>query len=223
MYEEISGRLRSPNLSETIREELVRLIVGGVLKPGDRLNEVHLAERLGVSRGPVREAARELEGSGLIVSRARQGFYVTDFTAAQILDLYEVKDWIDQALIEDFITYMSSDVAQKILADVDRIETQGKNAFTASLFAFRERMVGYIHNRYLAEHALGLYRKLYIATALIDVEDEQARIRLTINTLRDFWTAIVARDRDTALAVMRADGAHWEKNLVPRFKTPPEG
>ena len=88
MYEQIVTRLRSSNLSESVRDELIRLIVGGVLKPGDRLNEVHLAERLGVSRGPVREAARELEGNGLIVSKPRLGFYVADFTASEIVDAF---------------------------------------------------------------------------------------------------------------------------------------
>ena len=45
-----TGKLRPVSLSDSVREELISLIVAGVLKPGQRLNEVHLAERLGVSR-----------------------------------------------------------------------------------------------------------------------------------------------------------------------------
>ena len=115
-------RLHHPSLSDTVREELVRLIVTGLLKPGQRLNEVHLAERLGVSRGPIREAARELEGQGLIVSRPRLGFYVADFSATEIVDLYEIKIWIDRALIQDVIRYWPDEARQATLAGIDLID-----------------------------------------------------------------------------------------------------
>ncbi|MGE6786514.1 GntR family transcriptional regulator, partial [Ensifer adhaerens] len=71
--EQAVSRVQATSLSQAVRDELVRLITNGTLKPGTRLNEVHLAESLGVSRGPVREAARELEGLGLTMSRPRQG------------------------------------------------------------------------------------------------------------------------------------------------------
>ncbi len=72
----------------------MRAIARGDLKPGARLNEAQMAQTLGVSRGPVREAARELEGQGFLVSRPNQGFYVVDFDAQAIRDVYEAKDWL---------------------------------------------------------------------------------------------------------------------------------
>ena len=55
-------RLKLKSLAEAARERIMRFIARGELKPGDRLNEAQMAHRLGVSRGPIREAARELEG-----------------------------------------------------------------------------------------------------------------------------------------------------------------
>ncbi|HMQ42488.1 MAG TPA: GntR family transcriptional regulator [Paracoccus sp. (in: a-proteobacteria)] len=210
-------RLHHPSLSDTVREELVRLIVTGVLKPGQRLNEVHLAERLGVSRGPLREAARELEGQGLVVSRPRLGFYVVDFSASEIIDLYEVKVFIDQALIRDVMRYWTEDIRRDTLAEIDGIDRSAKLPFSRSLFAFREQAVARIHNRYVAEHALSLYRKFYIVTALIDVPDEAERIDRITTTLRRFWSALVAGDGDRARQIAEEDTAYWTRDLPPRF------
>ena len=142
-----TGKLRPVSLSDSVREELISLIVAGVLKPGQRLNEVHLAERLGVSRGPVREAARELEGQGLIVSRPRLGSFVADFTATEIVDLYEIKVWIERALVEDVIRYWPDALRQTTLAEIGQIDRSGKLAFSRSVFACRQRIAAPTHNR----------------------------------------------------------------------------
>lgn len=213
------GKVTSKGLSETIGEELVSLIANGVLKPGQRLNEVHLAESFGVSRGPLREAARELEGQGLVISRPRQGFYVADFTARQIVDLYEVKGWIDQAIIHDVLTYLDRESCLEILADVDSIDTNGKVPFSNSLFAFRQRFVARLHNRILAAQALSMYRQFHIVTALIDVSDSNARIVRIVQTLRDFWQALAEGDSARAGQVMQDDAAFWRKDVAPRFAT----
>lgn len=211
------GKVQSKGLSETISDELLRLIAQGVLKPGERLNEVHLAESFGVSRGPVREAARELEGQGLVVSRPRQGFYVSDFTADQIVDLYEVKRWIDPALINDVLTYMDGETRLEILADIETIDASEKVAFSTTLFAFRQRFVAKLHNRILAAHALSLYRQFHIVTALIDVPDPQARISRIVTTLRLFWTALADGDEAKAHQIMRDDADFWRRDVAPRF------
>ncbi len=212
-------KLQNKGLSVTIGEELVRLIASGSLKPGQRLNEAYLAESFGVSRGPVREAARELEGQGLIVSRPRQGFFVADFTAQQIVDLYEVKRWIDHALIHDVLTYSDPASRAEVLADLDTIDTSEKVAFANSLFAFRQRWVARLHNSILAAYAMSLYRQFHIVTALIDAPDPPARMDRIVNTLRAFWTALVAGDEEAAKRIMQEDAEYWQKDVVPRFGT----
>lgn len=84
---------RHPTLRQSVAEEIRRLIMSGQLAPGERLLEDRLAEQLGVSRNPVREALRALEGSGLVEVRPRRGAYVSQLDpeqAAQLLDLRAV-------------------------------------------------------------------------------------------------------------------------------------
>ena len=59
---------RSRTLTSIVREEIAGMIASGDLAAGDRVNESELATRLGISRGPVREACRSLEEAGLLVS-----------------------------------------------------------------------------------------------------------------------------------------------------------
>jgi DNA-binding GntR family transcriptional regulator len=73
-----------------VRLELERMITEGILQPGVRLNEVSLARQLGVSRGPVREAARALEKTGLVTVIVNRGVFVRTLTLDEAVDIYEL-------------------------------------------------------------------------------------------------------------------------------------
>ena len=78
-------------LRDVVFEHLRNSILNGELKPLERLMEVQLAEQLGVSRTPVREAIRKLELEGLVIMVARKGAYVADVSVKDILDVLEVR------------------------------------------------------------------------------------------------------------------------------------
>ena len=80
-----------PRLRETVAAELRRLILAGRLAPGERLVEDRLAERLGVSRNPVREAIRVLEAEGFVETAARRGALVATLDESQADDIFEVR------------------------------------------------------------------------------------------------------------------------------------
>ncbi|MFC0108015.1 FCD domain-containing protein [Kibdelosporangium aridum] len=67
------------------------MIITGVLKGGDRINESALAMRLGVSRGPVREACRHLERSKLVEFRANRGMFVREISVDEATHLYDIR------------------------------------------------------------------------------------------------------------------------------------
>lgn len=78
-------------LGEVVFEYLRTSILNGDLKPGERLMEIQLAEQLGVSRTPVREAIRKLEKEKFVEMIPRKGAYVADLTAKDILDVLEIR------------------------------------------------------------------------------------------------------------------------------------
>ena len=87
--------VRDTSLSKLVRDDMLALILKGVLTPGQRISEPEVASRLQVSRVPVREALRELESSGLVVSRKHSGVFVRQLVAAEIHDLYQMRGLLD--------------------------------------------------------------------------------------------------------------------------------
>jgi DNA-binding GntR family transcriptional regulator len=83
--------LRTRSLASLAAQEIERLILSGDLAAGERLNELALAARLGVSRGPIREAMRGLEGAGLVVTVVNQGSFVRKVSAEEAHELYEIR------------------------------------------------------------------------------------------------------------------------------------
>lgn len=83
-------------LRDVIFETLRNAIVNGDLRPGERLMEVYLAEQMGVSRTPVREAIRKLEADGLVVMEPRRGTRVAEISVKDIVDVLEVRSALDR-------------------------------------------------------------------------------------------------------------------------------
>lgn len=78
-------------LRELVFESLREAIISGQLRPGERLMEIQLAEEMGVSRTPVREAIRKLELEGLVAMIPRKGAYVAGLSLKDIVDVFEIR------------------------------------------------------------------------------------------------------------------------------------
>jgi DNA-binding GntR family transcriptional regulator len=78
-------------LREVVCETLRDAVRRGILQPGERLMEIQLAEDLGVSRTPVREAIRKLEMEGYVIMMPRRGTYVADLSIRDINEVFEIR------------------------------------------------------------------------------------------------------------------------------------
>lgn len=86
-------------LRDVVFNTLREAILKGELKPGERLMEMHLANKLGVSRTPIREAIRMLEQEGLAVTIPRKGAQVAKMTEKDLQDVLEVRDALDELAV----------------------------------------------------------------------------------------------------------------------------
>ena len=87
-------------LRDVVFNTLRQAILTGELKPGERLMEIHLANRLGVSRTPIREAIRKLELEGLVTMIPRRGAEVAQITEKNMSDVLEVRRALDALCVE---------------------------------------------------------------------------------------------------------------------------
>lgn len=109
-------------LIDSVYSRLRDLILANVLRSGQKLVDRDLAEQLGVSRTPVREALGRLAMMGLVESRSRRGYYVSQYTAEQMTDLYEFRK-----ILEVNAARLAADNAQPShLREFERILIESK-------------------------------------------------------------------------------------------------
>ena len=96
-------------LRDVVFNTLRQAILKGELKPGERLMEIALAERLGVSRTPIREAMRKLEQEGLVVMIPRRGAQVANITEKDLNDVLEVRIALENVAIEKACARMTEE------------------------------------------------------------------------------------------------------------------
>ena len=115
-------------LREVVFNTLRQAILKGELKPGERLMEIALAEKLGVSRTPIREAMRKLELEGLVVMIPRRGAQVANITEKDLNDVLEVRITLENMAIEKACTNMTEEDVQeleKVARDFERSTAEG--------------------------------------------------------------------------------------------------
>ncbi|HWK63848.1 MAG TPA: GntR family transcriptional regulator [Rhizobiaceae bacterium] len=83
-------------LRQRLKEALLRRILGGHYDPGERLVELRIAEEFGTSQGPVREALRELEATGLVTNLPRRGTYVSEVMGEGLREIYTVRGALEE-------------------------------------------------------------------------------------------------------------------------------
>lgn len=92
---EIAALQKNPTLSDQALERITELIIRGDLSPGMRIQESVLARQLGISRGPLREAIRRLEGRGLLERTPHVGVRVASPSLEEIIDLYMIREVLE--------------------------------------------------------------------------------------------------------------------------------
>ena len=113
-------------LRDVVFNTLRQAILTGELKPGERLMEIHLANRLGVSRTPIREAIRKLELEGLVTMIPRRGAEVAQITEKSLKDVLEVRRALDALSVELACDRISPEELKALAEACDAFETATK-------------------------------------------------------------------------------------------------
>lgn len=106
-------------LRDVVFNTLRNAILRGELEPGERLMEIALAQKLGVSRTPIREAIRKLELEGLVVMVPRKGAEVADITEKDLKDVLEVRTALEELAIELAMKHMGEEEYDALVAAND--------------------------------------------------------------------------------------------------------
>ncbi len=152
--------LQSSSLASVVQGELERLILSGELAPGTKLTEMTLAARLGVSRGPLREAFRMLEEAGLLRTEKNRGVYVRDIPIDEAVEIFDLRAAMDELVGRQLAERITAAQLKEVRGLVDAMEravkAQDARGYHLLNLQFHDRLVEMAGNRKLC----AIYRKL---------------------------------------------------------------
>jgi phosphonate utilization transcriptional regulator len=152
--------LQSSSLTTVVQQEIERAILVGEYAPGSKLIEATLAEKMGVSRGPVREAFRMLEEAGLLRNEKNRGVFVRDIPIDEAVEIFDLRAAMDESGGPAAGTNITPVQLKEIKGLVDAMEKAVKTDDTRQYhllnLQFHDRLVEMAGNRKLT----AIYRKL---------------------------------------------------------------
>ena len=200
---------------EAAYHRLYEAIRSGDFRPGDRLREIEVAERLALSRTPVREALRKLESDGIVEHRPRLGAVIRTLTPSEVVELYEMRLVLERTAAQMAAKH-ANDAEIDLLNDLnDQIAALGDDTQQAAALNqdFHHRIYLASRNRFLLASARGLNNALMLLgpTTL----DDEARIKTVCAQHARIIEAIRAGDQTAA---GDAAEAHLQTSLRHRLK-----
>ncbi len=203
-------------LREVVSEALREAITTGILKPGERLMEIQMAEELGVSRTPVREAIRRLELEGFLVMVPRRGTYVSDLSIKDINEVFEIRTALDvlaAGLAAERITEEELEQMERLLVTIGEYIDNGQadkivdadTEFHDVLYraSRNDRLVGIISN---LREQITRFRSISMAYP--------GRLINTLGEHRRLVEAIAQRDPELAQQYAREHMENAEQTLL---------
>src|SRR5262249_17318576 len=120
-------------LRESVTDSVRQAILGGTLRPGSQINQVEVAGKLRVSRGPLREALRQLEEEGLVLNLPNKGTFVTEITTADIEEVYGIRALLESFAVRCAVERATEDELGELSAIVNEMHEAAEAADMARL------------------------------------------------------------------------------------------
>lgn len=175
--------LQNHSLTMLVQRELERMVLAGELVAGEKLNELALAERLGVSRGPVREALRALAETGLVRIEKNRGVFVREISVTEADEIYELRATLDQMAGRKLAQAIVPEQLAELQAVVKRMQDAAirddREGYHLANLRFHDALVEFAGNAKLTQ----MYRRLVNELSLFRRHTLAEPLRLRKSTL----------------------------------------
>lgn len=207
-------------LRDVVFNTLRQAILTGELKPGERLMEIHLANKLGVSRTPIREAIRKLELEGLVTMIPRRGAEVSQITEKSMNDVLEVRRALDALCVElacDRITEEGLEKLQKACTGFEQaVKTKDLRRIAQADVALHDIIVQATGNQRLIQLVNNLSEQMY-RYRFEYIKDFNQHTRL-VEEHRIIYESIVNKDKETASQEARIHIDNQKKAIIHQIR-----
>lgn len=207
-------------LRDVVFNTLRQAILTGELKPGERLMEIHLANKLGVSRTPIREAIRKLELEGLVIMIPRRGAEVAQITEKSMNDVLEVRMALDALCVElacDRITDEELNALRTACEVFEQsVKTKDLRQIAQADVALHDIIVQATGNQRLIQLVNNLAQQMY--RYRFEYIKDSSRHATLIEEHRIIYESLVAKDKETAAAAARTHIDNQRKSIINQIR-----
>ncbi len=207
-------------LRDVVFNTLRQAILIGELKPGERLMELHLAERLGVSRTPIREAIHKLEREGLVTIVPRRGAEVAQITEKSMNDVLEVRRALDALCVELACDRITEEELADLKAACDRFEqcvrTGDSKRIAQADVALHDIIVRATGNQRLIQLVNNLSEQMY--RYRFEYIKDSSQHKTLVEEHRIIYQSIVRKDKKTAAEAARTHIDNQEKAIIRQIR-----
>jgi DNA-binding GntR family transcriptional regulator len=193
----------APLLHVIVAEKIAEAIVRGDFFPGERMSEVVLAEQLGVSRSPVREALRQLRNDGLLVYESRKGMSVASIDRKEAIDFYEYRTLLQCECIRQATLCLSSSAIQELSSTIEEMkvacDSEHLHEYLHLVSRFYEVIEEACPNEVLAENVRSLsFKSMRFRSVSIRIPGRMDR---SLNNHQELFIALSAKDQNAAVVI----------------------
>ncbi len=185
---------KSPTTQELVLRLLRTDILTGVLRPGQQIIQESLASRYGVSRAPLREAMKIIEGEGQIIHSPHRGYFVTELDLANMREVYRLREILEREAIRAAIPNLTDTEIQAIGAVADEVSAAAASGELLAITLANRRF------HFMVFEASQMPRLVRILTQLWDATD----VYRSVYFAAPGSMAHVARDHAGILEALRA-------------------
>ena len=207
-------------LRDVVFKTLRQAILTGDLKPGERLMEIHLANKLGVSRTPIREAIRKLELEGLVTMVPRRGAQVAQITEKSLSDVLEVRRALDELAVELACLRITDEEKEKLkeaCADFEKaVVTRDIRAIAKADVVFHDIIFQSTGNERLSQLVNNLAEQMYRYRYEYIKDDK--RHDVLVNEHRKIYDSILQGDIPSAKEAIRVHIENQEKSIIHQIR-----
>ena len=200
-------------LRDVVFNTLRQAILTGELKPGERLMEIHLAKKLGVSRTPIREAIRKLELEGLVTMIPRRGAEVAQITEKSMNDVLEERRALDVLCVELACDRITEEELEQLKAACEAFEAAVKTKDAKKIahadVALHDIIVCATGNQRLIQLVNNLSEQMY-RYRFEYIKDSSQHERL-VEEHRVIYQSLVEKDKE---AVSQAAKTHIDNQEI---------
>lgn len=200
----------------TLRQE----ILTGKLKPGERLMEIHLANKLGVSRTPIREAIRKLELEGLVIMMPRRGAEVAQISWKSLKDVLEVRRALDVLAIELACERMTQEDLGSLYHACENFEEATKTKDTRKIaeadVAFHDIIVASTGNKRLIQLVNNLSEQMY--RYRFEYIKDSNQHQMLVQEHKEMYQHIQSADKAEAASVVRKHIDNQEEAIIKQLQ-----